>query len=586
MAKNYAYLVCVDSRTNKNKFYEITENDNGSLDVAYGRVKSELDDNDNKPKIQPKVVRHHYEAWEKNFDSLKNEKINKGYKDETALRMKKEVSSDKVTELSYKSVEDPVVQAALDRMIESSRMFISRNYSITADKITQKMIDEGQYDLARLSDIAANNTPAALYEFNKTLEELFMDIPRAMKNVRDYTAKSTDDFDKIIQREGAMLDNLKGAIQITQPVAANDNNKDMTVLEARGLTMRQVTYKEEDRITDHLGKDYQGDVERRFVRAFAVENLKTRANYEQYKKDHHISPKGVKLFYHGSKVENWYSIMSTGLSLNPDARTTGKMFGQGLYFAPECRKALNYMDVKGARWNSGQQETGYTAIFSVALGKAYEPNRILGSNFTGKDLPDGCGSVFASKKNPHLGLMNDEYIVFDQNACTIKYMMEMSHHFVKDLDFSIDRKALRNSLIDHTGDLVKEGSGVFKVQIFTEDMPDKARNELLSHFHGESLDDLTITFDIRSNRITAFTVPLDDGTGTKDIQPDLTTDDRKFLFREIKKNFAESEFEWQGVMKTGSTLNRGDIIRPLNGTPDKDNEPEPTKKKDQDKDIA
>lgn len=575
MAKNYAYLVCVDSKTNHNKFYEMTENDNGSIDIAHGRV-------------DKTAIHHHYEAWEKNFDTLKAEKERKGYKDVTALHMKKEVSSDKVAELSYKSVEDPVVQAALDRMIESSRMFISRNYSITADKITQKMVDEAQYDLSRLSSIAANisNAPAALYEFNKALEELFMDIPRAMNNVRDYMAKSTDDFDKIIQREGAMLDNLKGAIQITQPVAANDNNKDMTVLEARGLTMRQVSYKEEDRITDHLGKDYQGDVERRFVRAFAVENLKTRANYEQYKKDHHISPKGVKLFYHGSKVENWYSIMSTGLSLNPDARTTGKMFGQGLYFAPECRKALNYMDVKGARWNNGQSETGYTAIFSVALGKAYEPNRILGSNFTGKDLPNGCDSVFASKKNPHLGLVNDEYIVFDQNACTIKYMMEMSHHFVKDLDFSIDRKALRNSLIDHTGDLVKEGTGVFKVQLFTEDMPDKARNELLSHFHGESLDDLTITFDIRSNRITAFTVPLDDGTGTKDIQPDLTTDDRKFLFREIKKNFAEGEFEWQGVMKTGSTLNRGDVIRPLNGTPDKDNEPEPTKKKDQDKDIA
>lgn len=575
MAKNYAYLVAVDSRSNHNKFYEITENDNGSIDCSYGRV-------------DKTAMHHHYEAWEKNFDTLKAEKERKGYKDVTALHMKKEVSTDKVAELSYKSVEDPVVQAALDRMIESSRMFISRNYSITADKITQKMVDEAQYDLSRLSAIAANtsNAPAALYEFNKALEELFMDIPRAMNNVRDYMAKSTDDFDKIIQREGQMLDNLKGAIQITQPVAANDQNKDMTVLEARGLTMRQVTYKEEDRITDHLGKDYQGDVERRFVRAFAVENLKTRANYEQYKKDHHISPKGVKLFYHGSKVENWYSIMSTGLSLNPDARTTGKMFGQGLYFAPECRKALNYMDVKGARWNNGQSETGYTAIFSVALGKAYEPNRILGSNFTGKDLPNGCDSVFASKKNPHLGLVNDEYIVFDQNACTIKYMMEMSHHFVKDLDFSIDRKALRNSLIDHTGDLVKEGTGVFKVQIFTEDMPDKARNELLSHFHGESLDDLTITFDIRSNRITAFTVPLDDGTGTKDIQPDLTTDDRKFLFREIKKNFAEGEFEWQGVMKTGSTLNRGDVIRPLNGTPDKDNEPEPTKKKDQDKDIA
>ena len=39
-------------------------------------------------------------------------------------------------------------------------------------------------------------------------------------------------------------------------------------------------------------------------------------------------------------------------------------------------------------------------------------------------------------------------------------------------------------------------------------------------------------------------------------------------------------------MKTGSTLNRGDVIRPLNGTPDKDVEPEPEKSKDHDKDIA
>ena len=165
MAKNYAYLVAVDSRSNHNKFYEITENDNGSIDCSYGRV-------------DKTAMHHHYEAREKNFDTLKAEKERKGYKDVTALHMKKEVSSDKVAELSYKPVEDPVIQAALDRMIESSRMFISRNYSITADKITQKMVDEAQYDLSRLSAIAANtsNAPAALYEFNKALEELFMDI--------------------------------------------------------------------------------------------------------------------------------------------------------------------------------------------------------------------------------------------------------------------------------------------------------------------------------------------------------------------------------------------------------------------------
>lgn len=576
MAKRYAYLVCVDSKTNHNKFYEMTENDNGSIDVVYGRV-------DKTP------VRRRYESWERDFDTLKAEKERKGYKDVTALHMKKEVSDSKVQEMSYKPVEDEVVQAALERMIESSRMFISRNYSVTADKITPKMISEAQYDLSRLSHIACSNSPAALWEFNKALEELFMDIPRAMNDVKSYMANSSADFDKIIQREAAMLDNLKGAINISQPSVAPDKRKDMTALEARGLTMRQVSYKEEDRIKDHLGKDYNGNVERRFVRAFAVENLETRKNYEQYKKDHHITPKGVKLFYHGSKVENWYSIMSTGLSLNPDAKTTGKMFGQGLYFAPECRKALNYMDVKGSRWNNGQETTGYTAIYSVALGKAYEPNRILGSSFTAKDLPNGCSSVFASKKNPHLGLVNDEYIVFNQNACTIKYMMEMTHHYVRDLDFNIDRKAVRDSLIDNTGGLVKQNDKELSVQLLVDAMPDKARNELLSHFNGESLDDLSVTYNVKLDTITAFTVPLDDGTGTKDIHPSLTSDDLKFLAREIKKNFAEGEYEWSGLMKTAAEMQKGGVIRPTNGLPDTRIELDKGKandKESQDKDIA
>lgn len=578
-AVNYAYLVCVNGTANNNKYYEIIENQDGSIDCNYGRV-------------QGTAMHHHYSWGEKTFRGLVSDKERKGYKDVTALHseVQQPQNTAKAEVMSYKPVDDEVVQAALERMIESSRMFISQNYSVKAKDITQKMIDEAQFDLSRLSAIASSNSPAALYEFNQRLSELFMDIPRRMGNVKDYMANSSADFDKIIQREAQMINNLKGAIQVAVPLPDAQKGKDITVLEARGLTMKQVSFKDEDRIIDHLGKDYSGDVERRYIRAFAVENLKTRANYEQYKKDHHIdSKRGVKLFYHGSKVENWYSIMSTGLSLNPNARVTGKMFGQGLYFAPECRKALNYMDVKGSRWNNGQQETGYTAIFSVALGKAYEPNRILGSYFTGKDLPQGCDSVFASKKNPNLGLMNDEYIVFNQDACTIKYIMEMSHHYVRDLEFNLDRKALRNALIDNTGSLKKERASEFSVAINIDGMPDKASRELLSHFNGEDFSELTVTIDTRTDRIKAFTVPLDDGTGTKDIHPNLTGDDMKFLTREIKKNFAEGEYEWSCLKKLGAELKKGEVIYPLNSksnyTPSEKDKTE-NKEVDAGKDIA
>lgn len=567
--RNYAYLVFVDGQRNHNKYYEIKENADGSLDCTYGRVDG-------------KAMHHHYNSYERDFYSLKSEKEAKGYSDVTALHMEKTVSSDRSKELSYAPVDDEVVQQALERMIEASRMFVSRNYTISAKDVTPKMIEEAETDLKRLSNISAasKNQPVALYRFNEVLTELFTDVPRAMSRVNDYLAKTSDDFDKIIDRENQMLQNLKSAVQMAAPAPVKDGNKTQTVLEARGLTMRQTTFKEEDRIIDHLGKDYQGDVERRFVRAFAVENLQTRANYEQFKKDHHIdSRKGVRLFYHGSKVENWYSVMSTGLSLNPNARITGKMFGQGLYFAPECRKALNYMDVKGSRWNNGQEETGYTAIYSVALGKVYEPNHILGSHFTANDLPHGCNSVFASKHNPHLGLANDEYIVFSQDACTIKYMMEMSHHYVRDLDFSIDRKALRNSFMEHTGDMKIGDKGLLEVPIYFNAMPQKAQDELRTHFNGADLSELQVIINPQLDRI-AF------NDGKKDLNPNLTSDDLKFLFREVKKNFAEGNYEWSCLTKLAEAMQKGDIIKPLHPSSSEPDTPDEKKDKTFDKEIA
>lgn len=545
--KRYAYLLCVDSNENHNKFYEITENDNGSLDIVHGRVGA------------AKPMHKHYESWEKDFVSLKSSKEAKGYQDRTSLHAEKtDVSQSAVDELSYQPVEDPVVQAALERVIQASRMFMKQNYTVKAQDVTPKMLNEAALDIQRLNDIAARNSPCALYDFNKTLQELFTDVPRAMQNVKAYLAETTADFDKIISRETKMYDNLKGIVGMTVQAAQKGTNtdKNMTVLEAHGMTMRQVNYAEEDRITKHLGEDYFGTkCERRFVRAFAVENLETRKRYEQFKKDHDISPKEVKLFYHGSKVENFYSIMQTGLSLNPDARVTGKMFGQGLYFAPECRKALNYMDVSGARWNSGTQHTGYTAIFSVALGKAYEPDHVLGSGFTSRDLPHGCTSVFASKRNPHLHLKNDEYIVFNQDACTIKYLMEMTEHNVPELNFTVNRDALRNALIDAVSPLEKIDSNTFRAEILLDKLPKAALNELNNKIvHGADCERLVMEVNFDSGH-TVFAAD-----GISPLMPSLTKDDYKFLVRELKKNFAEGEFEFSKLMQEAKEMQIGDIM--------------------------
>lgn len=543
--KNYAYLIQVNATANNNKFYEIFESDNGTVSVKYGRVGGT-------------VMQKDY-GHEKSFHSLKREKENKGYQDRTALHAETQKDSSLTEALSYKPIENEKVGELFDILINSSREFMKKNYTVTAVQITEKMIKEAEADIDNLNRIALKNQPNALYEFNKQLQVLFTDIPRNMSKVELYLAKTEGDFEKIIARETEMLDNVKG---IAVPSKTdNTENKDQTVLEANGLTVRPVTYKEEDQILSHLGRDYDGrSVENRYVQGFVVENKATRERYEAYKEKHNMKPKDVRLFYHGSKVENWNSIIKQGLSLNPNATTTGKMFGQGLYFAPECRKSLNYMDVKGSHWNSGKRDTGYCAVYAVALGKCYQPSYILGSSFRGSDLPQGTQSVFAGKNNPHLGLRNDEYIVYDQAACTIKYLLEMTSQNVREKQYDLDRDVLRDKLSDGFDKLVKTEDGV-QAELALEQLSPAALSELSSKIYDNGLFDyqsLSIDYDERADRITLYGVCLD---GTDELLlPDLTGDDYAFLAREMKKTFAVSEDAWKDLMKKASDYPVGKTV--------------------------
>lgn len=550
--RNYAYLVMVNEFANNNKFYEITENDNNSLDVRYGRIGGT-------------EIKKHYERYEKDFWTLKREKEHKGYEDRTALHS--EVArEDKVSEeLSYKPVEDESTQELLELLINSSREFMKKNYTVSATEITEKMVNEAQYDLDELNRIASNlHNPNVLYRFNETLKTLFTDIPRKMTKVADHLAHSEADFTRILEREQEMLDNVKGAIVHSKTQNTSIEKKDCTVLEAFGLKISPVTYKQEDEIVAHLGLDYNHKpVENRYVRSFAVENIQTRNNYEQYKKDHNMTNKDVRLFYHGSKVENFYSIIKQGLSLNPNASVTGKMFGQGLYFAPECRKSLNYMDVKGSCWNNGQRNTGYCAIFSVALGKCYQPSYILGSSFKGEDLPVGCSSVFANKRIPSLNLKNDEYIVYNQNACTIKYLMEMKDSNTRDKTYHLDRKVLRNCLEEGFDVLVRTPDGVMG-NLNIEKLPLQAKEEINNKIiSGYDATALFIDYNIKSDRITLEAIISDEEHIT--IAPDITIDDYAFLSREMKKAFAESEPEWKSLMETAKEYPSGKNFMNKNG---------------------
>lgn len=550
--KNYAYLLFVDEVSNHNKFYEIIQNDDDSIDVNYGRVGNQ-------------VTMHHYEAWEKNFFTLKSLKESKGYTDVTALHSVKSNTTNqkKNDELSYKPIEDSKINELVVELINSAREFIKHNYTISSTDITQKMIDEADNDLNELMTIANNaNSNASLWRFNEKLKELFIDIPRRMGNVKDYLAVTSKDFTRIIEREKDMLDNIRGQVVAVKEDKVH-TEKDITVTEAYGVNISNTTFDEEDQILSHLGKDYNGlDVDRRYITSYKVENLNTRKEYEEFKAANHISRRDCKLFYHGSKVENWWSIMKTGLSLNPDARVTGKMFGAGLYFANECRKSLNYMDTKSSCWNNGTRSSGFIAIYSVALGKCYEPTDCLPNSFNKNNLPHGCLSVYADKNKT--GLRNDEYIIYDQRQCTIKYLVEMKDYDCRNKEYNLDRKQMSNAFKYSLSPIERSYYGV-SAELFIDKLPQKAKEEFINKIAcGAEYNHWYIDYDIQNDKISFIGQNANDDIKVH-YNYSLTTDDLAFLAREFRKAFAVSEKEWNNLANNCKNEPEGKLIcSPIN----------------------
>ena len=123
------------------------------------------------------------------------------------------------------------------------------------------------------------------------------------------------------------------------------------------------------------------------------------------------------------------SILQTGLKIRPKGvATTGSMFGNGIYAANKARKSIGYTSLKGSYWASGHSDRAYLAIFEFATGKEYEVLKKekysywMGNLDKQKVNDKGYDSVFAQGG---VDLRNDEYIVYDSNQCTIRYLIEL-----------------------------------------------------------------------------------------------------------------------------------------------------------------
>lgn len=399
------YLIMVTT-ANNNKYYNLFP-EGDQFRVEYGRVDA-----------TKTTAYYPMSKWNSQISS----KLKKGYQDVTDLK------KDLVQEISvanpespYKEIENAAIRAIVDKLQNMARETIRKNYTVKASAVTQDMVDAAQ----KVIDNLANNS-ATIEEFNNNLLKLFTVIPRKMGNVRDYLAKKPENFAQIISKEQDLLDVMRGQIYVkpdNEPVETVEK-KQQTILEELGLAMEETTA---DDVA--LIKTLMNESADKFRKAWRVTNLKTQERFDKFVQDNDI--KDTRLLFHGSRSENFWSIIKTGLVLRPtNAVITGKMFGYGCYYAPRCAKSIGYTSLSGSYWAHGGNNTAYMALFDVAYGTPYDVYNFdskyynLDYNKLQQFKPGAnCLHAHADKGM----LRNDEIVVYKEDQMTIKYLIEIGN---------------------------------------------------------------------------------------------------------------------------------------------------------------
>ena len=380
------------------------ENADATFTVVYGRIG-----------VTGTTRSYPIQQWGKKY----KEKIKKGYRDLSSL-----VATNKVVE-EFAGIDDKTVKYLITNLFRYAKKSIQHNYYVSSKEVTIHQVESAQRLLTNLSQNI--DLKMDVVQFNRDLLELYQIIPRKMSSVQKHLVQqptNQDDLDEIetlLSKEQEALDVMTSQVELNktqkETVQANPD-----VLAQLGLQIHPI----EDTKAIEMIKKMMGDDKDKFRQAFQVTNIHTQPLFNEFVQK--ATNKKTKLFWHGSRNENWLSILKTGLILRPtNAVITGKMFGYGLYFADKCRKSLNYTSLRGSYWAGGSQNTAYMALFEVHTGEHLQL----------KVRKDWCGELTAEKlKNRNAkydsvfakggaDLINNEYIVYNHHQCTVKYLVEL-----------------------------------------------------------------------------------------------------------------------------------------------------------------
>jgi len=282
--------------------------------------------------------------------------------------------------------------------------------------ITQEKVDEGRALLATVIQFVKKRQYSDQRYIDATQSYLRV-VPTDLGYGRTTLDMIFPDI-AAVTAQGDILDALEASLKmVTDRALAAAQGKDVSQMQVEVPKVFEVTLSliEAEKDIDKLRKMYR-DTQKNEHR---LEHLDVRRVFTldiRSMKDA-FEAKGVAIgqrrtLWHGTRVANLISIFRGGLIVPPRNcyGYSGRMYGDGLYFAPNSSKSLQYARGSGDR--------SYMLLVDVAMGKSYTPSGSISS------IPAGYDSIWA--RAGRSGVINDEVIVPNTYQANPIYLLEFS----------------------------------------------------------------------------------------------------------------------------------------------------------------
>ena len=419
---------------NNNKFWYITEYDDCSILLHWGRVG---DDGQKKPKpfSSQSAASSFFDKKCREKEKSRNGEIPYrplnviGGSENIVQGSTKKIADSKVKEIAKKQIKtnNPTVIKLIEyfskvnahNITQATGGQITYNdttglFSTPLGIVTQENIDDANDILLEIGDLVADSKYGVKLK-NRTNDYLMLvpqNIGRKQLDLQDFWADVA-----AVQQQKSIVDSLQASLVS----ATSTGSKKKTKTPEKKVFDVELFLVKDKKVIDRIKKKYNKTRQS----MHSCNNLKVKTVYTvqigNMKRGFDGCKVGGKMeLWHGTRASNVLSILKGGLVVPPasSSNVTGRMFGDGLYFSDQSTKSLNY---SYGYWGGGNRDSNcFMFLADVAMGKYYVPS----GSYDGPFPRNGYDSVFA--KAHKSGVYNNEMIVYKLNQCNLTYLIEFA----------------------------------------------------------------------------------------------------------------------------------------------------------------